>query len=147
MVLNGGKLSFLVQIPYYWRILQSNIYVNFYRKELCNNEFNNIAIWRISRLSFALADANVCKASCKRLQPRLQTFAGKGVILPPGVRPADRCLGWDGILCGQRGHRWLLLMMPSDGPVVHGWHRGACWYRYPPGNKLCQGFCRAGDRD
>lgn len=64
MVLNGGKLSFLVQIPYYWRILQSNIYVNFYRKELCNNEFNNIAIWRISRLSFALADANVCGKRC-----------------------------------------------------------------------------------
>ena len=44
MVLNGSKLSFFVQIQYYWRILQSNIYVNFYRKELCNNEFNNIAI-------------------------------------------------------------------------------------------------------
>ena len=58
MVLNGGKLSVLVQIPYYWRILQSNIYVNFYRKELCNNEFNNIAIWRyaISIAAFLNSD-------------------------------------------------------------------------------------------
>ena len=58
MVLNGCKLSFFVQIQYYWRILQSNIYVNFYRKELCNNEFNNIAIWRyaISIAAFLNSD-------------------------------------------------------------------------------------------
>ena len=83
MVLNGGKLSFLVQIPYYWRILQSNIYVNFYRKELCNNEFNNIAIWRIRfqgyRLhwltqTFARPVANVCNRGCKRLREKVSFY-------------------------------------------------------------------------
>ena len=41
--MNGCKLSFFVQMQYYWRISQSHFYVNLYRKELCNDEFYNIA--------------------------------------------------------------------------------------------------------
>ena len=28
-------------MQYYWRISQSHFYVNLYRKELCNDEFNS----------------------------------------------------------------------------------------------------------
>ena len=58
MVLNGCKLSFFVQIQYYWRILQSYFYVYLYRKELCNNKFNNIAIWRYAISIAALLNGN-----------------------------------------------------------------------------------------
>ena len=56
--MNGCKLSFFAQMQYYWRISQSHFYVNLYRKELCNDEFYNIAIGRyaISIAAFLNSD-------------------------------------------------------------------------------------------
>ena len=45
-------------MQYYWRILQSYFYVNLYREELCNNEFNNIAIGRYAISIAAFLNGN-----------------------------------------------------------------------------------------
>ena len=56
--MNGCKLSFFAQMQYYWRISQSYFYVNLYRKELCDDEFNNIAIWRYAIFIAAFLNSN-----------------------------------------------------------------------------------------
>ena len=45
-------------MQYYWRISQSHFYVNLYRKELCNDEFYNIAIGRYAISIAAFLNGN-----------------------------------------------------------------------------------------